>query len=154
MDDLCGVPMSVGTISQSEKATTEVLAEPVEEARCAVEAQAVAHVDETGWRQGGQHAWLWGAVTSLVTVFVVRMSRGAQVARELLGERFAGILVTDRSSAYNWYPVRWRQLCRAHLLRDFTALRGRGGASEEIGAALLAPAHQLFTGGIGCATAP
>ena len=41
------------------------------------------------------------AVTSVVTVFVVRMSRGGQVARERLGEPFAGILVTDRSSAYN-----------------------------------------------------
>jgi transposase len=53
--------------------------------------------------------------------------------------------VTDRSSAYNWYPVRWRQLCWAHLLRDFEAIRGRGGASEEIGAALLAQAHQMLT---------
>ena len=84
-------------------------------------------------------------MTSVVTVFVVRMSRGGQVARELLGEPFAGILVTDRYSAYNWYPVRWRQLCWAHLLRDFEAIRGRGGASEEIGAALLAQAHQMFT---------
>ena len=145
MDDLFGVPMSVGTISQSEQATTEVLGEPVEEARGAVAAQAVAHVDETSWRQGGKRAWLWVAVTSLVTVFVVRMSRGGQVARALLGERFSGILVTDRYSAYNWYPVRWRQLCWAHLLRDFEAIRGRGGASEEIGAALLAQAHQMFT---------
>src|SRR5467141_3859692 len=145
MDDVFGVPWSVGTISQLEQATTEVLGEPVEEARGAVAAQAVAHVDETSGRQGGKRAWLWVAVTSLVTVFVVRMSRGGQVARALLGERFSGILVTDRYSAYNWYPVRWRQLCWAHLLRDFEAIRGRGGASEEIGAALLAQAHQMFT---------
>jgi transposase len=144
MDDLFGVPMSVGTISQSEKVTTEVLAPPVEEARAAVAAQAVAHLDETSWRQGGQRAWLWVAVTSLVTVFLIRMSRGSQVARELVGEGFAGILVTDRYSAYNWYPVRWRQVCWAHLLRDFEAMRGRGGASEEIGDALLAKAHQMF----------
>jgi len=111
MADLFRVPMSVGTISQSEQATTGVLGEPVEEARGAVATQVVAHVDETSWRQGGKRAWLWVAVTSLVTVFVVRLSRGGQVARELLGERFAGILVTDRYSAYNWYPVRWRQLC-------------------------------------------
>ena len=41
--------------------------------------------------------------------------------------------------------MRWRQRCWAHLLRDFEAIRGRGGASEEIGAALLAQAHQMFT---------
>src|ERR1043166_2761524 len=145
MEDLFGVPMSVGTISQSEKTTTEVVAEPVEEAGAYIEDQRVAHLDETSWRQGGKQAWLWVAVTSWVTVFLVRVSRGGQVARELLGEGFSGILVTDRYSAYNWYPVRWRQVCWAHLLRDFEAMRSRGGASEEIGAALLAQAHQMFT---------
>ena len=144
MAEVCGVPMSVGTISQLEQATTEAVAAPVEEARTYVHAQAVAHLDETSWRQGDKRAWLWVAVTNWVTVFVVRMSRGGQVARELLGERFSGILVTDRYSAYNWYPVRWRQLCWAHLLRDFEAMRGRGGASEEIGEALLAQAYQMF----------
>ena len=144
MADLFGVPMSVGTISQVEQATTKVLAAPVQEARDTVATQTVAHVDETSWRQGHTRAWLWVAVTSLVTVFLIRMSRGGQVARELLGEHFSGILVTDRYSAYNWYPVRWRQVCWAHLLRDFEAIRGRGAASEEIGEALLAKAHQMF----------
>lgn len=144
MAALFGVPMSVGTISQSETRTTSVLAKPVEQARDAVEAQAVAHLDETSWRQSGKRAWLWVAVTSVVTVFAIRLSRGGQVARELLGEKFGGILVTDRYSGYNWYPVRWRQLCWAHLLRDFEAMRGREGGSEEIGAALLEQAHQMF----------
>jgi transposase len=114
MEDLFDVSMSVGTISQSEKTTTAVLAEPVEEAHDYVQEQSVAHLDETSWRQDGKRAWLWVAVTSWVTVCVVRMSRGGQVARELLGEGFTGILITDRYSAYNWYPVRWRQLCWAH----------------------------------------
>jgi transposase len=145
MDEVCGVPMSVGTISQLERAATAAVAAPVEEARTYVHAQAVAHLDETRWRQGAQQAWLWVAVTTWVTVFVVRLSRGGHVARELLGNRFAGILVTDRYSAYNWYPVRWRQLCWAHLLRDFEAMRDRGGRSAEIGDALLTQAHQMFT---------
>jgi len=145
MDEVFGVPMSVGTIGPLEQATTAAVAAPVEEARRYVHEQAVAHLDETSWRQGGKRAWLWVAVPCWVTVFVVRMSRGGHVARELLGETFAGILVTDRYSAYNWYPVRWRQLCWAHVLRDFEARRGRGGRSEEIGDALLAQAHQMFT---------
>ena len=144
MDEVFGVPMSVGTISQLERATTAAVAAPVEEAHSYVYEQEVVHLDETSWRQGGKRAWLWVAVTSWVTVFVVRMSRGGHVARELLGETFSGILVTDRYSGYNWYPVRWRQLCWAHLLRDFEAMRGRGGRSEEIGDALLAQAHQMF----------
>src|SRR5919204_1442168 len=66
MDELFGVPMSVGTISQSEQATTEVVTAPVEEARAYVHEQRVAHLDETSWRQGAKRAWLWGAVTSFV----------------------------------------------------------------------------------------
>jgi transposase len=85
-------------------------------------------------------------VTSLVTVLLVWMSRGSQVARALWGEQCSGILVTERYSAYNGYPVRWRQVCWSHWLRDFEAIRGRGGASEEIGAARLGQAHQMFVG--------
>jgi len=144
MDDVFGVPLSVGTIGQLEQATTEVVGAPVEAARTYVHEQAVAHLDETSWRQGDKGGWLWGAVTRWVTVFLVRLSRGGDRARELLGETLAGILVTDRSSAYNWYPVRWRQLCWAHWLRDFAAMQSRGGASEELGVALLAHAHQRF----------
>jgi transposase len=76
MDELFGVPMSVGTISQSEQTTTEVVTAPVEEARAYVHEQRVAHLDETSWRQGAKRAWLWVAVTSFVTVFLVRMCCG------------------------------------------------------------------------------
>ena len=144
MDEVCGVPMSVGTISPWEPATTAAVAAPVEEARTGVPQQAVAHLAETSWRQGGKHAGLGVAVTRWVTVFVVRLSRGGPVARERLGETVAGILVTERYSAYNWYPVRWRQLCWAHGLRDGAALRDRGGQSQELGEALLAQAPQML----------
>jgi transposase len=144
MDDVFGVPVRVGTISQVAQTTTEVVAGPVEEACTSVQAHEVAHLDETSGRQGGTRAWFWGAVTSWVPVFVVRMSRGGDVARALLGETFTGILVTDRSSAYNWYPVRWRQRCGAHLLRDIEATMDRGGGSQEIGEALKSQARQML----------
>jgi transposase len=76
MEDVFGVPMSVGTISHLEQATTEAVAAPVEAAHTYVHEQAVIHLDETRWRQGDKPAWLWVAVASWVTVFVVRLSRG------------------------------------------------------------------------------
>ena len=85
MKEVFGVPMSVGTIDPLEQATTEAVAAPVEAARTYVHAQEVAHLDETRWRQGDRRAWLWVAVTSLVTVFVVRLSRGGQVALFFIG---------------------------------------------------------------------
>ena len=144
MADLFGLPLSLGTIPHLEQATVQALATPVAEAQAYVHAQPVAHLDETGWREGQARAWLWVAVTMWVTVFVVRLSRGAKVAEELLGERFCGILVTDRWSAYTWYPIRWRQICWAHLLRDFEAMIERGGRSQEIGEGLREQARQIF----------
>jgi transposase len=144
LEDLFGVSMGLGTVANLEQATVQALVEPVVEARAYVQAQPAAYLDETGWREGRQRAWLWTAVTAYVTVFVVRLSRGAIVAHELLGERFWGWLVTDRWSAYTWYPVWRRQVCWAHLLRDIEAMIERGGRSREIGEGLRAQAHQMF----------
>jgi transposase len=142
--DLFGVTLGLGSIANLEQATTQALAEPVAAARTYVQAQPAAHLDETGWREGQQRAWLWTAVTTWVTVFVVRRSRGGKVARELVGEHFWGWLVTDRWSAYTWYPTWRRQLCWAHLRRDIEAMMARGGRSQEIGEALQAQARQMF----------
>jgi Transposase IS66 family len=116
----------------------------VAEARASVQTQPGAYLDETGWLEGRQRAWLWAAVTAWVTVFVIRLSRSSRLAQELLGERLWGYLLTDCWSAHTWYPTWRRQLCWAHLLRDIEAIIERGGRSREIGEALRAQAHQMF----------
>jgi transposase len=99
VEDLFGVSLGLGTIANLEQATTQAVAEAVAEAVAYVQTQPAADADETGWREGPHRAWLWTAVTTGVTVFVVRLSRRAKVAQELLGEQFWGWLVTDRWSA-------------------------------------------------------
>lgn len=99
----------------------------------------MAHLDETRGRQG--------AVTSLVSGWVRRLSRGGPVARALVGEGFAGMLGPDRYRADPWDPGRWRPRCWAHVLRDVAAIRERGGAGEESGDAWLAQGHQMLPWG-------
>lgn len=99
LEDLFDVSVSLGTMANLEQATVQVLAAPVAEARAYVQEQSAAYLDETGWREGRQRAWLWTAVTAGVTVVVVRLSRSGKVVQELLGERCWGWLVTDRWSA-------------------------------------------------------
>ena len=144
LEDLFGVSMGLGTVANLEQATVQAVAEPVAEARAYVQAQPAAYLDETGWREGQQRAWLWTAVTSVGHRVCGSRSRGGKVAQELLGERFWGWLVTDRWSAYTWYPTWRRQVCWAHLLRDIEAMIERGGRSQEIGEALQAQARQMF----------
>lgn len=144
MEDLFGVSISLGSVSAIEQRVSEALAAPVEEARAYVQGQPVAHADETGWKEGPQRAWLWAAVTVSVTVFLIHARRGAEAARMLLGT-FTGILVTDRWNAYNGWPVRRRQLCWAHLIRDFKGFLERGQAAARIGKALLRETQRMFT---------
>ena len=83
-------------------------------------------------------------MTPVVTVFRQGLSRSAAAAIELLGDGFAGTVVSDRFSAYNHLPLEQRQLCWAHLKRDLTAIDERTGASAEFGAQLLQLQQQLF----------
>jgi transposase len=109
-----------------------------------VQQAAVVNADETQWRLGGRRCWLWVAVSAAATVFTVAASRGSTVSKGLLGEPFAGVLGSDRWSAYSWVAPHRRQVCWAHLKRDFQALVDRGGAAQPIGAAALALLARLF----------
>jgi transposase len=142
--DCFGMELALGSFSALESATSEALREPVAEVRRFIQQQPVAHVDETGWREANLRAWLWTAVTEAVTVFLIRGSRGSQVAKALLGETFAGILVSDRWSGYRWMPLRSRQLCWAHLIREFRQMAEAGGSAAALGETLGMCARQLF----------
>ena len=141
--DCFGVEVALGSVSACEAAASQVLAGPVAAAQRFVQQQPVAHVDETGWREARRRAWLWVAATATVTVFLVHARRGAIAARTLLGP-FAGILTSDRWTAYRRWPLRNRQLCWAHLRRHFAAFAEIPGAAGRPGRALLAETDQLF----------
>lgn len=142
--DLFGLAISLGTVSKTEARVATALEGPLEEAKRFVQHQDVVHMDETGWKEGGRKRWLWAGVTSAVAVFAIRSSRGARVAIEVLGKAFAGILVSDRWSAYHWLDAARRQLCWAHLKRDFVKISERSGASARIGAELVQCTRALF----------
>jgi transposase len=136
--------ISLGSVPAQEQRVSGALAQPVEEAQEYVRQQPYANVDETGWRQMDQRAWLWVAATSLVTVFIVVGTRSAAGVKRLLGESFTGIVGSDRWSAYHWLDPLRRQLCWAHLKRDFQAFVDRGGESSIIGNLLLEQVKSMF----------
>ncbi len=152
MSDLFGVKMSLGTVNRLRTEASEAVSEPVEEAKAYVQSAPVVGADETGFGQGnadGQNphqksAWLWVAVTPLVSFFSVMLSRATAAAQSLLGESFSGILNSDRYNAYNWVDMAQRQLCWAHLKREFTKISERSGVSRQLGRDLLAQQKKLF----------
>ena len=142
LSDLLGVKLGLGSICNVERQVSEALAAPVEEVREFVRRQPAVHADETGWRENKGRAWLWTASTPLATVFQIAKSRGAAVARQILGDNFSGFLVVDRWNAYEWTDL--RQLCWAHLLRDFQGFVDRCGRGAELGKKLLAQSRKMF----------
>lgn len=144
METVFHTDIGLGSIPTLETVVSDALAQPVADAQTYVQDQAAANVDETGWREQAKRAWLWVAATPLVSVFLVLTTRSAQGARQLLGETFRGIVGSDRWAAYNWLAPQRRQLCWAHLKRDFQKLVERGGASQRLGEAFLAQVEQLF----------
>jgi transposase len=141
---LCQTGVSVGSVATLEQAVSAALAAPVAEAQTYVQRQPVRNADETSWREKTQRRWLWISVTPLVTIFRLLKTRGAASAKELLGEMVWGIIGTDHYVGYHWLDPRQRQLCWAHLKREFLAWSERAGGTARIGLALLAVEKQLF----------
>lgn len=141
--NLCAAELSLGSVTASEQRTSEVLAAPVAEAHEYVQEQPVLNADETGWREARKRAWLWVAVTGLVTVFMIHGRRGGVAAQKLLGH-FAGILGTDRWCAYRGHLLRKRQVCWAHLLRHWQFFVDRDGRAKDIGEALQVETGKMF----------
>ena len=138
------VQMGLGSVSNQEKQVSQALDVPVAEAQAYVQQQSQVNIDETSWAKNNRRHWLWTAVTPLVTVFLIVASRGADGAKQLLGQGFAGISGSDRWSAYNWLDAVRRQLCWAHLVRDFQAFVERKGESATIGQLLLKQTALMF----------
>jgi transposase len=136
--------LSTGSISTIQRQVSEGLRAPVDAARDFIRQQKAQHVDETGWRECGQLKWLWVNATADVTAFEVLSGRGAAEARQMINTNATGIITTDRYWSYNWLPSRRRQVCWAHLSRDFQAMMDRGGESAIIGGALHQQVKRLF----------
>ena len=143
MTHVLGVPMSVGAVMDAQNRVMKALAAPVAEAITHAQAQPIKHADETPIWQSEARGYLWVCVTALVTVFSIQLSRSEASARTLLGTAL-GVLVTDRYRGYAWWPAAFRQVCWAHLVRDFCAIATRGGESARVGNGLLEEAKRMF----------
>lgn len=152
LQDLFGVEISVGSINRLRQESSEAIAAAVQTAYEYVQGQGNVNMDETSFAQGNgdgnnpnhRKGWLWVMVTPLVSYFAVALSRSQEVCQKLLGEAFGGIVSSDRYSAYNEVPIEQRQICWAHLKRDFTRIAERIGVAGVLGQALLAQQKLLF----------
>ncbi len=142
--ELFGVELSTGSVDAIVQRTGEALAGPYAQLEQEIRAALVVNIDETGWKTAGGNRTLWGALTSATAVFRIAAGRHAFEAKTLLGERFAGIVCSDRWRGYDYLDPTRRQLCWAHLVRDFTAHSEGMAEQKQFGSVGLQIARDLF----------
>jgi transposase-like protein len=64
-----------------------------------IRGREVVNVKETGVKVNGRRYWIWVFITLKETLEVIRDSRGSNIPKEILGEGFKRIIVTDEWKA-------------------------------------------------------
>lgn len=140
-----GLSISLGTVSNAENTISAALNKPYEDIKSNLNAARVVHLDETGHKEKNKNGWAWLLGSNEATLFSLHPSRGRKIAKSLINRYSNRIFITDRYPVYDYLPDANRQVCWAHLKRDFQKISEREGACARIGFGLLKAYQCLFT---------
>lgn len=131
-DVVFSAKIALGTVANLEQEMSKALRPAHQEAQRQVQQAPIKNADETGWKQAGRKRWLWVAASARAVVFLIQPLRDLAALQRLLGEVVRGIVCSDRWCVYNHIPLRQRQICWAHLQRNWEKLLERGGKAKEV----------------------
>ena len=126
--DLFGAWLSTGAVDGICQRASQALAGPHLQLQDWVLEQGAVHVDETGWRTGGEGRALWTATTPEATFLQIAEHCNRKQFDALIGP-FPGIVVSDRWNGFSHLDPHQRQVCWSHLQRDFR--RHADGLGEQ-----------------------
>jgi hypothetical protein len=113
---VCGLSLTPGGLAQALQRAAGKVEHEYEALIQQLRGSPAVYADETSWWVGGPGAWLWTFTTPQATVYRVADNRGTNIVREVLGNQFAGVLVSDCLASYD--PVDCtKHKCIAHHLR-------------------------------------
>lgn len=144
LDQLMGLRFSVGAISQAHGKVARALKTPVAEAVASMRSAPALWMDETHYPREGIGNWVWTAVQPLLAVFAIYPSRARYVIRDFIGEDCTAAVTSDRYAGYAFIDPERRQVCWAHLLRDFNRIGQRQGLAGQTGRRLLGLGLVMF----------
>ena len=117
--EMCfGLKTTNATLCNAVKLISNYYKKEFEEINVQIKKAKAVNVDETGWKINGENYWLWTFVTENVAFFKINKRRSSKVPKEVLGEDFDGVVVSDFYAAYNSKLPYKKQKCLVHLLRD------------------------------------
>ena len=147
---LTGVELSQSAITQDAlRRARGTVGDAYHRLRDSVRESAVVHTDDTGWRVGGESAFLMAFETDDASVYQVRGRHRNEEVREVVPSDYSGVMVTDRARSYDaraLSEVR-QQKCLAHVLRSISEVVqtkvGRGRSFGKRLSELLREAMEL-----------
>jgi transposase len=142
-EELFGARISTGSVDAILTRAGDALERPHADLLRRVRSSRALNIDETGWRTAGSRRALWGAFAKQLAVYRIAPDRHEREARQLLCDH-AGVVTSDRWWAYDHLPAGRRQICWAHLRRDFQAHAEALAAEREFGEHGLRICEQVF----------
>jgi transposase len=134
---LTGVRLTQGALTQDALQHAEgPLGTAYEGLRSAVPEAPVVHTDDTGWRVGGEPAYLMVFETDGATVYQIRPRHRHEEVQEVIPAHYDGVLVTDRGRSYDAQAFHGvpQQKCLAHIQRSISeVLATKVGRARDFG---------------------
>ncbi|MGD2251259.1 MAG: IS66 family transposase, partial [Candidatus Methanofastidiosia archaeon] len=117
--EICfGIKTTKTTIYNHIKLLASYYKEEFEAIKERLKESKAVYVDETGWKINGVNHWLWTFVTECAVLFTIDKRRSSDVPKEILGDDFDGVIISDFYSAYHTKLPYKKQKCLVHFLRD------------------------------------
>jgi transposase len=142
LEALTGVTVTQGAITQDAmRRAQDVIGDVYEQLRAAVPEHPIVHTDDTGWRVGGEAAYLMAFETDAATVYQIRTQHRHKEVQEVIPPDYAGVMVTDRGRSYDAQAFAGvkQQKCLAHILRSIhDILHSKTGRARDFGERLKA----------------
>jgi transposase len=136
--------LSLGSVFNKQKLVNKALEKPTSELLEQIKESPCVNMDETGHRRDGKSEWLWGMMSQKAAFFSIEKSRGKKIIHRLM-EGYEYIIISDRYAGYNYFDSSKRQLCWAHLKRDFTKISEKPDKTiARIGKNLLSCQAKIF----------
>jgi hypothetical protein len=129
--DQYNLKISTGVLSEMVSRVARKFKSEYQDMKTNLKNTSHLHGDETGWRNGGNNEWLWSFSNDTVSVYTIVPSRAQKVVKDILGDSYGGVLITDFYGAYNKIICE-KQKCWTHLLRELHVLKEKKPDDIEV----------------------
>jgi transposase len=123
--DILGIKLTRGASAQIVLRAARRLQPAYQEVREEIKASLRLTPDETGWRVGGNPAWLHAWVAERATCYAIDRHRKADALERLIGIDWSGKMTHDGFSSYDRFSKAKHQQCLEHVLRRVRELEAK-----------------------------